>query len=298
MAEKAEKSSARKSNGAKDSPAPTSSDFSIAAILESAKTATFLGFALLGIAFIVMNWSKLTAMLNQVSRFEGFGIKVELTNRSYADFIVKTRGELEQGYLSEEQHRAAQLRANWILPLLSSATVLWVDDKPELVNNEMQFLTSYRVSIRIARNTEQAIEEVKAHRFDLVISDVSRTGEKNGPLTECPVHWFEPPQNYRDWNLNEPVEFNKRYNREPDAGFYLVERLRKEVADEDRPPVILYTGFRQPVVSACGSTITTQTYRLIMTVFDLIEQRRWQELEAFTPPWVSKPAARNEKDAK
>ena len=55
---------------------------------DAAKAIVVVGFGVIGVVFVLANWSKLTEMLDNVSRLEGFGVKIELNNKSYVNSIV------------------------------------------------------------------------------------------------------------------------------------------------------------------------------------------------------------------
>ncbi len=89
-----------------------------------------------------------------------------------------------------------------IVQQASTATVLWVDDRPANNVNERAALEALGVSFVLSTSTEDALELIRQRRFDAIISDMGR---------------------------------------EPDlkAGYTLLEKLR---ASGDRTPYIIYAG--------------------------------------------------------
>ena len=128
--------------------------------------------------------------------------------------------------------------------------------------------------------------ELNAHQFDLIISDIARPAEQTKPLSACRVHWFFSPQTSTSLD-----EFNKRYNENPGAGFYLAERMMKEMTEAKRPPIIFYSTYnKEQLVTTCSNTIAVDTFTLINSIFDNLERRRWAEFERYSPPWAVKTA--------
>ena len=179
--------------------------------------------------------------------------------------------------MSPSQVTTIQTRANWIYQVLDSAMLLWVYDNPIKNNNISQIFHSLRISVRYARSNDEAMREITDRKFDVIISDVGRGGEKSGGhLTICPVRWFERPTDVRD---------DEDYNTRPDPGFYLGERIQTDVAlpESHRAPIIYYTKDHR-AVSKCSSLVTGNSFDLINEVFDLLERRRWSRFQRFLPP--------------
>lgn len=89
---------------------------------------------------------------------------------------------------------------------LSSARVLWVDDRPENNRYERASLEALGVTFDLSLSTEDALTKLRARNYDLIISDMGR-----------------PP--------------------DPQAGYTLLDRLR---ASGDQTPYIIYAGSRLP----------------------------------------------------
>jgi hypothetical protein len=199
-----------------EKPAPEKPAPKALLVLEGIKSAILIAFWAAGLVFLIWNWSKLGDMVTGMSRLELLGVKVELTNKSYNDSSITSSGEKRMGDWTDEQRKAAEVRAMWIRPILALSKILWVDGGPEYLNNEISFLTAQRVNVRIARTTNDAIEKVKEtlkgkeNKFDLIVSSITRESvvlydkkddkkqkpiEQNpkGKATECPVHFFTIP---------------------------------------------------------------------------------------------------------
>jgi CheY-like chemotaxis protein len=79
--------------------------------------------------------------------------------------------------------RAFGLLSARLAPLVSGRTVLWVDDRPTNNAIEIQLLRKLGVDVVTALDTQEALERFATvrHRFDLVISDWTRSGPNDGP---------------------------------------------------------------------------------------------------------------------
>jgi CheY-like chemotaxis protein len=89
---------------------------------------------------------------------------------------------------------------------LQGRLVLWVDDQPANNRYERQALEALDVRTVISTSTDDALDQIRHHRFDLIISDMGR-----------------PP--------------------DPQAGYTLLESSRSE---GDNTPFIIYAGSRSP----------------------------------------------------
>ena len=88
----------------------------------------------------------------------------------------------------------------------SEATALWVDDRPSNNIFERQSLEALGVSFVLATSTEEALDRLAKHKFDVIISDMGR-----------------PP--------------------DPRAGYTLLEKLR---ASGNQTPFVIYAGSNAP----------------------------------------------------
>lgn len=89
---------------------------------------------------------------------------------------------------------------------LNEASVLWVDDRPENNIFERKSLEALGIRFTISKSTEDALEKLRLHRFNAIISDMGR-----------------PP--------------------DPKAGYTLLDVLRKS---NIKTPFIIYAGSNKP----------------------------------------------------
>ena len=262
-------------------------------ILNSAKTIVLVTFGIIGITFLLMNWNQMSDILNGVSRIEAFGFKVELSKKATIGYevynkLLTVRPDLERPgrSLSKTEFRAILLRAIWAQPVLDGANILWVDDEPESYNAEAQLLSYHKVAIFVARNTQQALDllKLKQVKFHLVVSDIFRRSDKKGELENCPVYWDTVPNfGLKAYGTEDLATFNEKYNKDADAGFYLAERMNEELAREDRPPIIYYSGYYEGIFNPCADAITNEAYPMMSAMFNLLFKERWTELEKYNP---------------
>jgi CheY-like chemotaxis protein len=61
--------------------------------------------------------------------------------------------------------------------------VLWVDDRPDNNVFERQALEAFGVSFILSESTEDALEKIRNHKFDAIISDMGRPGDDRAGYT-------------------------------------------------------------------------------------------------------------------
>ncbi|MGH2354539.1 MAG: response regulator [Chloroflexota bacterium] len=66
---------------------------------------------------------------------------------------------------------------------LAGASVLWVDDRPENNTYERRALEALGLAITLSRSTDDALEKLPAGRFDVVITDMGRPGDRQAGYT-------------------------------------------------------------------------------------------------------------------
>jgi CheY-like chemotaxis protein len=61
--------------------------------------------------------------------------------------------------------------------------ILWVDDKPNNTIGERKAMEAYHVDFTLALSTEEALEKLRASRFDAIISDMGRPPDSRAGYT-------------------------------------------------------------------------------------------------------------------
>ena len=100
----------------------------------------------------------------------------------------------------------AQAGAPRALSRLSTARILWVDDRPENNIHERRAMEAFGITFTLSTSTEDALEKTRLARYDAIISDMGR-----------------PP--------------------DPRAGYTLLDALRQR---NDRTPFVIYAGSNSP----------------------------------------------------
>ena len=102
--------------------------------------------------------------------------------------------------VSEQDKERVLSRAKHHLKIFKDARFLWVDDVPNNNRNESRMFRRLNVDIDIAINTEDALKILQEQSsYDLVISDIDRSGDKKAGLTFL--------EKFREFDKNTPVIF-------------------------------------------------------------------------------------------
>jgi CheY-like chemotaxis protein len=104
-------------------------------------------------------------------------------------------GPDEELTLSEAlTHHSGLRRAVASQSLLSRTHILWVDDHPQWIENEVATFRALGAQVTVASATEQALEAVAGdERFDVLISDIARGNQKLAGVRAVPaIHELAP----------------------------------------------------------------------------------------------------------
>jgi CheY-like chemotaxis protein len=188
-------------------------------------SADFLGVLIwpLIVVFVLIRFGPpLGAFFADLSEFTLKGAGFEASaKRKAAEAAAATAAAVlvkEAGPAADERVRDARAAAAVVAESVTSrsarraegALVLWVDDRPDNNIHEREALEAMGIGIVLATSTEEALEKVKQHRFEVIISDMGRPNDS-------------------------------------EAGYTLLDRLR---AAGNRTPYIIYAGSRAPEYQA------------------------------------------------
>lgn len=128
-------------------------------------------------------------------------------------------------------------RAKQHLDIFRQAQILWVDDHPEHNVNERRMFRQLGAEIDIAKSTDEALEMLRNHGYDLVVSDMTRGDQAT-------------------------------------AGLDLLRQLRR---DNKTAPVIFYIGVVDPEkgVPAQAFGITNRPDELLHLTLDALERGKY-----------------------
>ena len=73
-------------------------------------------------------------------------------------------------------------RAQTHIQLLQDARILWVDDQPHNNENERRMFRQLQVVIELAQSTDEAVKMAVANQYDVIVSDMERTGNGRAGL--------------------------------------------------------------------------------------------------------------------
>lgn len=117
--------------------------------------------------------------------FKGWGFETQIIRTTSEVSALLSAAELKQsqekhhkGLSPEQVSHLAKVVSKTVTPQMirraEQSKILWVDDHPENNAYERQSLEAMGVQFDIARSTEEAIEKVNLHRFNVIISDMGR----------------------------------------------------------------------------------------------------------------------------
>ncbi len=177
-------------------------------------------------------------VLPNLSDFKGYGVEFSFVKNSIdaaIEFGEKSpQWKVDVPHMDKER---ALNRAKQHLKIFRDAQMLWVDDHPENNLNERRMFRQLKAEIDIARTTEEALDMLRNHGYDLVISDMAR-------------------------------------GHEATSGLKFLERFRKE---NKTTPVIFYVGVFDPEKGVPGGafSVTNRPDELLHLTLDALERKKY-----------------------
>ena len=141
----------------------------------------------------------------------------------------------------------ALLRAHQLRRILRGARLLWVDDNPDNNQPMVDLLHRFRVVVDTAMSTSEALTLARRHRYDVVVSDIAREGNKRAGLE---MRAQMEQENTSRWTI-----------------FY-VEKLDTATLPGGKWP--------HPIVPPGGFAITNRPDHLLHSILDALERDRWE----------------------
>jgi CheY-like chemotaxis protein len=83
----------------------------------------------------------------------------------------------------DRAHTEIDVAASGVEALHSEPHVLWVDDRPSNNRYESAALEALGMHVELSTSTDDALEKVKARRYDVIISDMGRPPDKRAGYT-------------------------------------------------------------------------------------------------------------------
>jgi hypothetical protein len=261
------------------------------ALTELFKAATLL----LLIVVVVSHWRYLSIWLNTATHFEFAGLKIDRkTVDARLEALAKSPERSELFSLMDAQEAVTLGYQLW--PSLNGARVLWVDPNPDHNVAVQDFFELYGMRFDHAANTKDAFKFLEARKpnpYDLVITssrateaiDAGAGGEI--ALKLCPVAYSEWPTGDLPRNLirhkdDTLLDFNRKINQTPIAGFYFIEAVH---ASFPEIPLILYSASNGGISTCLCAKTTNSTNVLLREAMLSLAHKRWMELKKVQAPY-------------
>ncbi|EPE93851.1 hypothetical protein [Rhizobium grahamii] len=219
--------------------------------------------------FLLLHWQYFSRWLEGVTHGEFLGLKFD---RAAAE------QKIDQLVIEKAQSGAtrpfaigALARAERVLPAISGARVLWVDQDPGNNVIERGVLENMGITVQLALSTSEAQTFLRADNYDLVISNGYRD-EKPTLLKQCPAYYVDfPSKALRDQFGDDLQKFNIHQQSDPIGGFAMAEVLVAEYTtvfgDRQVPRIIYYTASNGGLVAdACSRIVTNRPDVLLQSV--------------------------------
>lgn len=113
-------------------------------------------------------------------RIGALGVNFEYSVQKATASALMSAARVEKGMaepesISQTIHaEASQATGDDVSERLAGATVLWVDDDPSNNRFERISLEALDIEVTTALSTEEALEQLRANEYDVVISDMGR----------------------------------------------------------------------------------------------------------------------------
>lgn len=199
---------------------------------------SLLWFLLVVIVLVLFYRPIHDVLLPSLSGFKAMGVEFSFVQDSInaAIELAEKSPQWKVEVLPTEKKRALN-RAKEHLKTFRDAQILWVDDHPENNLNERRMFRQLKAEIDIAKSTEEALNMLGKHGYDLVISDMAR-GDENT------------------------------------AGLKFLEQFRKR---NNKTPVIFYIGvfLTEKGVPPLAFGITNQPDELLHLTLDALERKKY-----------------------
>lgn len=135
--------------------------------------------AILWVAFAALVYLSLrSAIIPQIGRLHS--VKTPMIEFGFAEqLLVEAAARSEASAPpSVSEQRAAVSRLQHAAEMLRGGQILWVDDNPEWNLPLIQLFRRLGMTVDTSRSTDEAISNLRSHRYDLIISDMRRDTEQ------------------------------------------------------------------------------------------------------------------------
>jgi len=124
-------------------------------------------------------------LLPNVTNISAFGIKINMLKESIDSiYDIAKKDKMWDVSISELDKNIVLKRTNRNLNLFKNLSILWFDDRPDTLKNEIKMFRQLGGRIEVTTTLEKTISMLKTNNFDLMISDIDRNnGEEDGVST-------------------------------------------------------------------------------------------------------------------
>ena len=130
---------------------------------------------LVGLLWVFRNPIKQN-ILPRLAGVKIFGVEFQLMKSS----LDEAGKSLTNVKMSEDDKWSALKRAARVRSVLEGARLLWVDDHPEGNTRLAKVLRKLGVTVDLAAESDEALEMLRRHHYDVVVSDIARDKGTSG----------------------------------------------------------------------------------------------------------------------
>ena len=140
-------------------------------------------WVLLGLAVFIFSYRLLRKfIIPKMTSFSAWGISISLLEKQMSAVIeIATKHPSWKVTVTNADKKQVIQRVRQHLSLLSGARILWFDDRPETLNNEIQMLRQLGIQVDNSQKLDVSLNLLEENTYDLLISDIARdNGQPNG----------------------------------------------------------------------------------------------------------------------
>jgi hypothetical protein len=141
------------------------------------------GLALL-ILVLVFRRPIIEYIIPNLSGLKVFGVEITLLKQSLDDAATKMNVAVSEG-----DKWSALKRAQRVSPVLRGARALWVDGNHPRNHQLRKVLSSFKVTVDQAGDTDEALKLLRRHEYNVVISDIKRGSDDRAGINMVERMW-------------------------------------------------------------------------------------------------------------
>ena len=112
-----------------------------------------------------------------------YGVEIHLL-KTTMNSIIKVAEKNKQWNIniSEEDKNIVINRVQSHSKIFDNTSILWFDDRPETLNNEIKMFSQLGVEVKQVETLSDALQKIKNKNFDILISDIDRGTDKDNGI--------------------------------------------------------------------------------------------------------------------